>query len=128
MKNSGACGMPNSIGFSWPSAPRAWMLASRAFWSGLRMKTVSFMPSGVKMALANVAVERQAAPPLDRLAGPVDVDAVLPLVAGVGDHRHLEGLELAAADAGDVGDLHVALDVLVPQVVAEARRVGQQMA
>ena len=79
-------------------------------------------------ALAHVTVQRQAAHPLDRLAGPVDVDAVLPLVAGVGDHRHLQGLELAGADAGYVGDLHVALDVLVPQVVAEARRVGQQMA
>ena len=77
--------------------------------------------------LPHVAVERQAAHALDRLAGPVDVDAVLPLLAGVGDHRHLQGLELAGADAGDVGHLHVALDVLVPQVVAEAGRVGQQV-
>jgi hypothetical protein len=75
-------------------------------------------------ALPHIAIQRQAAHPLDRLAGPVDVDAVIPLVAGVGDQSRLRGLELAGADAGNVGDLHVALDILVPQVVAapSARR------
>jgi hypothetical protein len=49
MKNSGFCGISNSIGFNEPSAPRACIAKSRSRCDGLTFKLVSAMPRGPKM-------------------------------------------------------------------------------
>ena len=72
--------------------------------------------------------QRLAADGFHHLAGPVDVDAVLPALAGVEQQRQRQRLVLAGGDPGNVqGGLDL-LDVGVPDLVAEAGAVGEQMA
>src|SRR5262249_20009800 len=70
--------------------------------------------------LVQVVLEGPAAHPLDELAGPVDADAVLPALAGVGHQRGGQRHVPALDDTGDAVVRHVAADVAVPDVVREA--------
>src|SRR5690242_19787325 len=65
------------------------------------------------MAL-QVAVEPLAARFLHHLAGPVDVDAVLPALARIEDERHRERVVLAGDDPRQVRALLVAVRVRIP--------------
>ncbi len=49
MKNSGRCGISNGIEASAPSAPRLYIVGTRAFCAEPIRKPVSAMPSGWKM-------------------------------------------------------------------------------
>src|SRR6185312_16984463 len=72
--------------------------------------------------------ELLAARGLDHLAGPIDVDAVVPAVAGIEGQWRGERLVLAAGDAGHAHRLLVFDDVGVPDLVREAGGVGEQVA
>ena len=74
-----------------------------------------------------VLPQAEAADLFDHLASPVDVDAVFPGLPRVEEQRQAERLVLAFGDARNAqGRLHL-LHVGVPDVVAEAGTVGQQV-
>src|SRR5262249_10138388 len=77
--------------------------------------------------ILEVAVELLATRRLDHLARPVDVDAVLPLIAGVEHQRRGQRRVRAARDAGRVGGRLVLEDPRLPDLVGEARAVGEQV-
>jgi hypothetical protein len=104
------------------------METSRSRIEGLILKAGVGHAERREDVLAEVGLERLAADLLDRLAGPVDVDAVLPALAGVEHQRRPQRVVPDGDDAGDAGLPHVAADVGVPDVVAEAGGVGQQVA
>ena len=64
----------------------------------------------------------------DRLACPVDADAVRPALTRVGQERDGQADILAAADPRNFLELLVAHQILAPQIVAPAAGVGEQMA
>src|SRR5262249_14724745 len=74
--------------------------------------------------LAQIDVETLSADRLDRLAGEVDVDAVLPAIARIESERRLKGRVLAADDARKIRDFHVLGGVGIPKVVREPGRMG----
>src|SRR5579883_1098331 len=78
--------------------------------------------------LAEIDFERLATDLLDRLADEIDIDAVLPFLAGIESERHGERQILAGDDAGDPLLLLIAQQVRVPDVVAEARGMRDEMA
>ena len=76
----------------------------------------------------HVLAELLAARRLDHLAGKVDVDAVEPALAGIEQQRRGQRLVLAGDDARHLHRLHVLGDLGAPDVVAEARGVGEEVA
>jgi hypothetical protein len=68
-----------------------------------------------------------AAGPLHRLADPIDVDAVIPSVTRIEDQRQHQRRVLAGDDARHAGLLQIASHLGVPDVVDEARRMGDQV-
>ncbi len=78
--------------------------------------------------LAHIGCEVVAGHRLHREAGEVDVDAVEPLLAGVEQQRRGQRLVGAGEHARDVVLGLVALELLAPDVVAEAGGVGEQVA
>ena len=107
MKNSGSCGISNSIGSSAPSA------LARLHADQPRPLVGPMHEAGIRHAerredvLAQIDVERLAAHRLDRLADPVDVDAVLPALARIERERRRQRRILAGDDARQIGMLHV---------------------
>ena len=85
-------------------------------------------PERSEDVLSEVRLESLAAQPLDQLADPVEVDAVLPAFAGVEHQRHLQGNELGAADGRYAGRALIPQQIRVPRVVAKARGMRQQVA
>src|SRR6185437_9325296 len=78
--------------------------------------------------VAEIALEILPARALDRLADPVDVDAVVPFGAGIEGERRRQRPILAADDAGNALQLLVADEIGVPDVVAEAGGMGDEVA
>ena len=78
--------------------------------------------------LGEIVAELHAADGLDHFAGEIDVDTVVPLLAGIGDQWCGERRVLAGDDAGNFIDGFVFAQIGVPQAVTEARRMGEQMA
>ena len=77
--------------------------------------------------VAEIGVERLAADRLHDAADPVDVDAVFPALARIEHQRHAYRRELARGGRRHAGRLDVADHVGVPDLVAEAGRVGEQV-
>ena len=77
--------------------------------------------------ILQIRIELLAADRLDGLAGPVDVDAVFPALARIERERQGQRLVLARGHAGNAGVLHVLAHAAVPDVVAIAGRVGEQV-
>src|SRR5260370_40576352 len=77
--------------------------------------------------VAEIGVELLSADLLHRLADPIDVDAVVPSLAGVEQQRRGESHILAADDAGDSLFFLIADEIGAPDAVGESRRMGQQM-
>src|SRR6266446_6827396 len=77
--------------------------------------------------VAEIGVERLAADRFHDAADPVDVDAVFPALARIEHQRHAYRRELARGDRRHAGRLDVADHVGVPDLVAEAGRVGEQV-
>ena len=96
--------------------------------AGPMTKPLSAIPSGCEDVLAHVRLERLAAHRLDGLADPVDVDAVFPALAWIADQRCGQRRFLHSMMPGSPACSAYFADVRVPDVVAEPRRVGEQMA
>jgi hypothetical protein len=103
------------------------MLACLACCSGVGTNPVSAIAQRRKNPLAQIRVERLSADRLDDAADPVDVDAVLPSLAGVEVERPAQCRHLARYDPGRAGGLDVAQRVRVPEFIGKAGRVGQQV-
>ena len=87
-----------------------------------------FHTQRLEQMFAQINLEVLSAHGLDRLAGEVDVDAVLPAIARIEGERCLERRILAADDARDVGSFVVLGGVGIPDVIGEAGGVSQQHA
>src|SRR5262249_61173421 len=73
----------------------------------------------LEQVLLEEGAERLTADPLDGLADPIDVDAVVPAVARIESERRGERLVLAGNDARRTGLLLVAQEVAIPDVISE---------
>src|SRR5579864_4730358 len=82
---------------------------------------------GTEDVVLEVLLERFAAQALDGLADPVDVDAVLPALAGVEQQWGFEGDGLAFRDERNTRMFVVAQHVRAPDVIGEASRVREQV-
>src|SRR5581483_408920 len=65
-----------------------------------------------------------AARSFNRLAGPVDADAIFPTLAGLKAERQVERLVFARHQVRDTGRLQIAQQVAIQEVIAESRRMG----
>src|SRR5262249_60489861 len=81
----------------------------------------------LEQVLLEEGAERLPADPLHGLADPIDVDAVVPAIARIESERRGERLVLAGNDARRTGLLLVAQEVGIPDVIAEAGRVSQEV-
>ena len=86
------------------------------------------MPRGANRVLLEVLSQPLAARRLHHLAGPVDADAVEPLVARIEEQRCAQRRILAGDDTGDVLGGLIGGDLLAPDLVSEASGVGEQVA
>ena len=82
----------------------------------------------VEQVLAHVGAQFLAAGDLDQAPGVVDVDAVVPARAGIEQEWRPESRVLAGEDSGRARDHLIAADLGVPDVVAEASGMCEQMA
>ena len=96
--------------------------------SGERVKAVLAMPSGAKIRSLHHLAQPLAGDAFDDLAGPVDVAAIFPIVAGIEQERCPERRLRGGDDAGLAVFLGQAVVLLVEEVVAEAGRVQEQHA
>ena len=80
-----------------------------------------------KDMLREKVAERLAARTLDRLADPIDADAVIPPVAWIEDQRQHQRGVLAGDDTRCGCLFHVSAHLRAPDVVDEARSMGNQM-
>ncbi len=78
--------------------------------------------------LRQIVAERLLAYPFNRLANPVDVDPVIPPVAGIENERERQCCVLARDDAGNALRLHVPAHLGIPDVIDEPGSMGEQMA
>ena len=106
----------------------AWTLARRLRISGVILNAVLVIPSGPKTFVLQIVPKLLPAHGLDRLAGPVDADAVRPALTRIGQQRDGQADILAAADPRDFLELLVTHQIRAPQIVAPAAGVGEQMA
>ena len=111
-----------------PSAPRWCILARRARIAGVMRKAVLSMPSGPSRWSCIYGAELLAADRLDHLAGPVDADAVLPALAGIEQQRRAQRCTGRSMTPGTPIACLVRDDVGVPDLVAEAGSVREQVA
>ena len=81
-----------------------------------------------EQVVLKIGAQRLAACGLDHLAGPVGIHAILPALARIGDQGNSDRLVGAGLDARNLHQVLVALDVRIPELIAEASRVGQKMA
>ena len=75
-----------------------------------------------------IGLQRHAADRLDHLPDPVDADAVFPAFTRIDGQRLAERAQLAIDEQRNGVLAHVAFDGGVPDVVAEAGRMGEQVA
>ena len=81
-----------------------------------------------EQVVLKILAQRLAACGLDHLAGPVGIHTIFPAFARIGNQGNVDRLVGAGLDARDLHQVLVALDVRIPELIAEASRVGQQMA
>ena len=96
--------------------------------SAVRVKAVLAMPSGAKIRSLHHLAQPLAGDAFDHLAGPVDVAAIFPIVAGIEQERRPERRLRGGDDAGLAVLLGQAVVLLVEEVVAEAGGVQEQHA
>ena len=96
--------------------------------SAFRVKAVLAMPSGAKIRSLHHLAQPLASDALDHLARPVDVAAILPVLAGVEQQRRAQGGLRGGDHAGLAVLLRQAVVALAEEVVAEARGVQQEHA
>ena len=77
---------------------------------------------------AEIGIERLSGDGFDCAPDPVDVDAIFPAFARIENQRQLQRSELASHEGGHAGCGDIADQLRVPDLVAEAGCVGQQMA
>ena len=124
MSNSGSCGISKSSGVKLPSVAALMDLGQARAHVRAHLERGIAHAERLEDVLLHVGAEPPAAHGLDHLASPVDVDAVLPALARIGQQRRVQGRVLAADDAGEALCLLVADDLLAPDLVARTRRCG----
>src|SRR5256885_9260601 len=78
--------------------------------------------------LGKIVAKVLAARSFDSLADPIDIDAVIPLVAGIEDQRKRQCRVLARDNAGNALCFHVPAHLGIPDVVDEPGSMSEQMA
>src|SRR5262249_18377955 len=78
-----------------------------------------------EQAFIEEILQHLAACSFNRLAGPVDADAVFPTLAGLKAERQVERLVFARHQVRNAGRLQIAQQIGIQEVIAESRRMGE---